>query len=95
MKNNKLRKLYNYFNKKPNNNNNVEFEPYKIKINTSALTVRKGPEELYDVVGIVKEGDTFVIVEECYDRSGELWGLLKAFRKERNGWIKLKYTKKK
>lgn len=95
MKNNKLRKLYNYFNKKPNNNNNVEFEPYKIKINTSALTVRKGPEELYDVVGIVKEGDTFVIVEECYDRSGELWGLLKAFRRERNGWIKLKYTKKK
>lgn len=93
MKNNKLRKLYNYFNRKPINN--TEFEPYKIKINTSALTVRKGPEELYDVVGIVKEGDTFVIVEECYDRSGELWGLLKAFRKERNGWIKLKYTKKK
>lgn len=90
-------KLYNYFNKNPEgkvDNNNVEFKPYGIKVNASTVKVRKGPDNLYDIVGIIKLNESFTIVEECYDRNGELWGLLKAFRRERNGWIKLKYTKK-
>ena len=70
-------------------------EPYKVKINTGLLPVRKGPNTEYDVVGTVKENNIFVIVEEVINKDGEAWGLLKAFRKERNGWINLKYTQKK
>ena len=70
-------------------------EPYKIKINVGLLIVRKGPGIEYDEVGIVKENDAFVIVEEVINKDGEVWGLLKAFRRERNGWINLKYTQKK
>ena len=70
-------------------------EPYKIKIDTGLLPVRKGPSAEYDVVGTVKENNTFVIVEEVINKNGEVWGLLKTFRKERNGWINLKYTQKK
>ena len=69
-------------------------EPYKVKINTGLLIVRKGPSAEYDVVGTVKENDAFVIVEEAIDKDGIKWGLLKAFKKERNGWINLKYTQK-
>lgn len=70
-------------------------EPYKVKIDTGLLPVRKGPSAEYDVVGTVKENNIFVIVEEVINKNGEVWGLLKAFRKERNGWINLKYTQKK
>lgn len=70
-------------------------EPYKVKIDTGLLPVRKGPSAEYDVVGTVKENNVFVIVEEVKNKDGEAWGLLKAFRKERNGWINLKYTQKK
>ena len=70
-------------------------EPYKVKIDTVLLPVRKGPSAEYDVVGTVKENNIFVIVEEVKNKDGEVWGLLKAFRKERNGWINLKYTQKK
>ena len=70
-------------------------EPYKVKIDTGLLPVRKGPSAEYDVVGTVKENNIFVIVEEVINKDGEVWGLLKAFRKERNGWINLKYTQKK
>ena len=69
-------------------------EPYKIKINVGLLIVRKGPGIEYDEVGIVKENDAFVIVEEVINKDGEVWGLLKAFRRERNGWINLKYIRK-
>ena len=70
-------------------------EPYKVKIDTGLLPVRKGPNAEYDVVGTVKENNIFAIVEEVISKDGEVWGLLKAFRKERNGWINLKYTQKK
>ena len=70
-------------------------EPYKIKIDVGLLIVRKGPGREYDEVGVVKENNAFVIVEEIINKDGEVWGLLKAFRKERNGWINLKYTQKK
>ena len=70
-------------------------EPYKVKIDVGLLIVRKGPGREYDEVGIVKENNAFVIVEEIINKDGEVWGLLKAFRKERNGWINLKYTQKK
>ena len=67
-------------------------EPYKVKIDVGLLIVRKGPGRKYDEVGIVKENNAFVIVEEVINKDGEVWGLLKAFRRERNGWINLKYV---
>ena len=69
-------------------------EPYKVKIDVGLLIVRKGPGREYDEVGVVKENNAFVIVEEIINKDGEVWGLLKAFRRERNGWINLKYTQK-
>ena len=66
-------------------------EPYKVKIDVGLLIVRKGPGREYDEVGVVKENNAFVIVEEIINKDGEVWGLLKAFRRERNGWINLKY----
>ena len=70
-------------------------KPYKVKIDVGLLIVRKGPSAEYDVVGTVKENNAFVIVEEVINKNGEVWGLLKAFRKERNGRMNLKYTQKK
>ena len=67
-------------------------EPYKVKINVGLLIVRKGPGREYDEVGVVKENNAFVVVEEIINKDGEVWGLLKAFRRERNGWINLKYV---
>ena len=67
-------------------------EPYKVKIDVGLLIVRKGPGREYDKVGVVKENNAFVIVEEIINKDGEVWGLLKAFRRERNGWINLKYV---
>ena len=67
-------------------------EPYKVKIDVGLLIVRKGPGREYDEVGVVKENNAFVIVEEIINKDGEVWGLLKAFRREHNGWINLKYV---
>ena len=67
-------------------------EPYKVKIDGGLLIVRKGPGREYDEVGVVIENNAFVIVEEVINKDGEVWGLLKAFRRERNGWINLKYV---
>lgn len=61
------------------------FNSYKVKINTDALNVRKGPGVSYGVVTVVKRGEVYTIVEE---KNG--WGLLKS----NAGWINLSYTKK-
>ena len=73
----------------------TEFEPYVIKITEDTLNVRKGPGSEYDIAGVVKKGDAYTIVEEKKSKDGGKWGLLKAFKKERDGWINLKYTQKK
>ena len=72
-----------------------EFKPYVVRITEDTLNVRKGPGIEYDKVGVVKKGDAYTIVEEKKAKDGGKWGLLKAFKKERNGWINLKYVKKK
>ena len=72
-----------------------EFKSYMIKIDTDILNVRKGPGTTYDKVTTVKKGDAYTIVEEAKDKDGNVWGLLKAFSKGRDGWISLKYTQKK
>ena len=66
-----------------------EFKPYLAKVTADVLNIRKGPGTNYDVVGQIKDHGTYTIVEE---KNG--WGLLKAYQKNRNGWISLNYCKK-
>ena len=64
------------------------FTPYLVRITISDLNYRKGPSTAYDSYGYIEPG-VYTIVDE---QDG--WGLLKAYAAERNGWIKLSYTKK-
>lgn len=65
----------------PSNTN--KFEPYLVKINTSALNVRSIPSIDGIVNTTVKKGQVFTIVGESNG-----WGKLKSGA----GWIKLSYT---
>lgn len=58
---------------------------YKVKVNTSALNIRKGPGTNYAVTGCIRDKGIYTIVET---KNG--WGKLKSG----TGWIYLSYTKK-
>jgi len=64
------------------------FTPYLVQITISDLNYRKGPDTSYQSYGYIEPG-VYTIVDE---QDG--WGLLKAYAAERNGWVKLSYTKK-
>lgn len=67
----------------------VEFEPYKVKILTDNLKVRAGAGTSYKVNTTVDSGEVYTIVKE--KKSGSVtWGKLKSG----SGWIALKYAKK-
>ena len=63
---------------------------YMVKITADVLNVRQGAGTSYPVVNTVKQNEVYTIVEESNG-----WGLLKAYRKDRNGWISLDYTERK
>lgn len=63
---------------------------YMVKITADVLNVRQGAGTSYPVVNTVKQNEVYTIVEESNG-----WGLLKAYRKDRNGWISLNYTERK
>lgn len=81
--------------KKDNVEQDTSFKPYTVKIEEDILNVRKGPGAEYDKVTTVKKGDAYTVIDEVKSKDGDIWGLLKAFKRERDGWINLKYTKKK
>lgn len=56
---------------------------YRVKINTAVLNIRSGPGTNYPIVGQVKQGGVYTIIEE---QAG--WGRLKSGA----GWICLEYT---
>lgn len=62
---------------------------YVVQVTASALNYREGPGTNYKVKGVIRDKGRYTIVDE---QNG--WGLLKAFKKNRNGWISLNYTKK-
>ncbi len=64
------------------------FEPYLVKVSIDDLNYRKGPSTSYASWGYIPVG-VYTIVDE---QDG--WGLLKAYREQRNGWISLAYVKK-
>ena len=76
--------------KEPKQQQPISSTSFVVRINTDELNVRTGPGVNYPVVTALKEGGAYTIVEE---QNG--WGLLKAYQKNRNGWINLSYTKRK
>lgn len=64
-------------------------ESYLVKIDAKSLNVRKGPSTDYGISTTVSYGEVFTIVDE-----EDGWGLLKSYKKDRNGWIYLYYTEK-
>lgn len=69
------------------------FSPYRVKVIASELNIRKGAGTNYGIVGSIKDNGVYTIVDEATNGSTK-WGLLKAYEKNRNGWISLGYTKK-
>lgn len=67
--------------------------PYKVRVDIDDLRIRKGPGTNNASVGYTKKG-TFTIVEEAEGTGATKWGLLKAYQKDRNGWIALDFAYK-
>lgn len=66
------------------------FSPYTVKIDTKTLNIRKGAGTNYAIVGSVKKGEVYTIVEESNGTGAKKWGKLKSGV----GWISLDYCKK-
>lgn len=59
--------------------------PYMVRVVVDELNIRKGPGTTYPVVGSIKGGGVFTIIQQQNN-----WGLLKS----KQGWICLDYTTK-
>lgn len=61
--------------------------PYKVKvIDKTGLNVRKGAGVNNPIVTTIKYGEVYTVVAETKVGSST-WGLLKAYKEKRNGWI--------
>lgn len=67
------------------------FKSYVVRVICDSLNIREGVGTSHKVVGTLKKGDAYTIVEE---KDG--WGLLKSYQSTRKGWISLnqKYVQK-
>lgn len=68
---------------------NPDMTEYQVQVSITNLNIRKGPGTNYRAWGYPTGMGIFTIVETVGD-----WGLLKAYAKNRDGWISLKYAKK-
>ncbi len=68
--------------------------PYKVKVDIENLNIRIGPGTNYRKTGKYTGIGTFTIVEESDGKGATKWGLLKAYKNKRNGWVSLDYVKK-
>ena len=64
-----------------------------VRVRIDDLNIRKGPGMNYDSRGYTGAG-IFTIVEEADGQGATRWGLLKAYKSNRSGWISLDYTAK-
>lgn len=71
----------------------VKDSPFKVKVDITALRIRKGPGTNEAFTGVYTGVGTFTIVD-VKDGPGSKagWGLLKSYEKDRNGWISLDYA---
>ena len=61
--------------------------PHTVKITADSLYYRSGPGTNYSVLGLVRKGEVYTIVEESKGRGSSKWGRLKSGA----GWISLEY----
>lgn len=73
---------------------NDTFTPYLVRVSIEDLNIRKGPGTDYDKTGKDTGKGAFTIVEEAEGKGASLWGLLKSYQKNRDGWISLDYTER-
>lgn len=64
--------------------------PYKVRVTTDSLNIRKGPGSNYQINGTIKDRGVYTIIEESSGVGSKLWGKLKSG----TGWISLDYAKK-
>jgi hypothetical protein len=70
------------------------FEPYRVRVAIPNLNIRKGPGTNFGTVGKYTGKGVFTIVDEASGTGASRWGLLKAYKQKRNGWISLDYASK-
>lgn len=70
------------------------FQPYLVKVSVSDLNIRKGPGTDKAKTGKYTGKGVFTIVEEADGKGASRWGLLKAYQKNRNGWISLDFAER-
>ena len=73
---------------------NDTFTPYLVRVSIEDLNIRKGPGTDYDKTGKYTGKGAFTLVEEAEGKGASLWGLLKSYQKNRNGWISLDYAER-
>ena len=71
---------------------NDTFTPYLVRVSIDDLNIRKGPGTDYDKTGKHTGKGAFTIVEEAEGEGASLWGLLKSYQKNSDGWISLDYV---
>ena len=77
-------------NKPANTEETSVFNPYMVRVKIDKLNIRTGPGTNYNRTGKFTGIGVFTIVEEKPGEGSEKgWGLLKAYEKQRDGWISL------
>ena len=70
------------------------FRPYLVRVEIPDLNIRKKPGTYQEKTGKYTGVGSFTIVDEADGGGASKWGLLKAYEKERDGWISLDYVTK-
>lgn len=68
--------------------------PYLVRVEIPDLNIRKKPGTDQEKTGKYTGVGSFTIVDEADGGGASKWGLLKAYEKERDGWISLDYVTK-
>lgn len=80
--------VYSSVNKKPEK----VFRPYLVRVEIPDLNIRKKPGTNQKKTGKYTGVGCFTIVAEADGVGASKWGLLKAYEKERDGWISLDFA---
>lgn len=73
--------------------NLAQSDSFRVRVLRDRLNIRDGAGVKYEVSGAIKDKGVYTIVDTAKASDGGTWGLLKAYQKNRNGWINLGYTK--
>lgn len=69
-------------------------KPYQVKVSIPNLNIRKGPGTDKGRIGKYTGKGIFTIVEEADGPGASRWGLLKAYQRNRDGWISLDFAER-